>query len=116
MKISRGPRQGRPTPRETAVCGARGFLAHVLENPFETSAHFFQLFFLVMQLYTVEYSSHELGFLQKLFMDPIYLVAHVDLRRGSLALEGASVSHILDRNACILYTKSIYLFYCRFPS
>ena len=36
-------------------------------------------------------------------MDPIYLVAHVDLRLGSLALEGASVSHILDRNACIKY-------------
>ena len=108
MKISRGPRQGRRSPRETAVCVARGFLAHVLENPFQTSAHFLQLFFLVMQLYTVEYSSHESQDLNWLPSEIIYgphiLAAHVDLRLGSLALEGASVSHILDRNACILYT------------
>ena len=56
-----------------------------------------------MQLYTVEYSSHESQNLKEIIYGPIYLVAHVDLRLGSLTLEGASVSHILDRNACIKY-------------
>ena len=100
MKISRGPRQGRQSPRETAVCVARGFLTHVLENPFQTSAHFFQFFFLVMQLYTVEYNCHESQDLNWLPSEIIYGPHIFGSSRGSPSWKIG-----VRRRVCVPYTR-----------